>query len=223
MGNEYNALEGYPEPKEPRIAGPQLRTIKNRIAASYLGYEFYDGERKNGYGGMKDDGRWAPIAMQIRDHYRLTDGDSVLQLRAHKGFLLREMRELGLRVTGCSNSHYAVEHSVVPQDYAPPTKLPYDDGEFDLVIAANVVYTLNLADTIQCLREIQRVSRGKAWITLVAYENDEDIDGLMLMRYWTLLGTTILTKADWLEVMAHAGYKGDYCFHTAKFMNLIHG
>ena len=223
MGKEYNALEGYPEPKEPRIAGPQLRTIKNRIAASYLGFEFYDGDRKNGYGGMKDDGRWAPIAQQIKDHYGLKDGDKVLQLRAHKGFLLREMHEIGLKVTGCSNSSYAIEHSVVPQDYAPPTRLPYDDGDFDLVIAANVVYTLNLAGTIECLQEIERVSRGKSWITLVAYEDENDIEGLMLMRYWTLLGTTILTKSDWMEVMAHAGYTGDWCYHTAKFMNLVRG
>lgn len=223
MGEEYNAFGGYPEPKEPRIVHPQLRTIKNRIAASYRGAEFYDGDRKNGYGGMKDDGRWAPIAKQIMDHYGLQEGNTVLQVRAHKGFLLLEMMRLGLSVTGCENSYYAQEQSVVIQDYAEPTLLPYEVGDFDLVIAANVVYTLNLADSIKCLREIQRVSKGKSWITLVAYENDDDIEGLMLMRYWTLLGTTILTKAEWMEVMAHAGYTGDYCFHTAKFMNLVRG
>ena len=223
MGKEYNAFEGYPEPKEPRIAGPKLRTIQNRIAASYLGFEFYDGDRKNGYGGMKDDGRWAPMARQIKEHYGLKEGDKVLQVRPHKGFLLRALFDLGLKVSGCGNSHYAIDHSVVPQDYAEPTRLPYDRGEFDLVIAANVVYTMNLYGTIQCLKEIQRVSRDKSWITLVAYENDDDVEGLMLMRYWTLLGTTILTKSEWMEVMAHAGYTGDWCFHTAKFMNLVKG
>ena len=223
MGREYNALEGYPEPKEPRIAGPHLRTIQNRIAASYRGQEFYDGDRKNGYGGMKDDGRWAPIAKQIMEHYHLHERSKVLQVRPHKGFLLGEMRKLGLNVTGCENSEYAIENGVVPMDFAQPTKLPYADKEFDLVIAANVVYTLNLEGTIQCLKEIERVSRGKAWITLVAYEDDKDIDGLMLMRYWTLLGTTILTKPEWLAVMEHAGYSGDWCYHTSKFMNLVRG
>ena len=81
---------------------------------------------------------------------------------------------------------------------------------------------MNLEGCIKTLREIQRVGRSK-WITLCAYENEEDIEGLMLMRYWVLLGTTILTKADWLEVMAHTGYKGDYRFDTAKFMNLVRG
>jgi len=221
MGKEYDAFAGYPEPKEPRLVSPTIRTIKNRIAASYRDHAFYDGDRMNGYGGMKDDGRWKPIARSIKDHYGLKLGDRVLQVRAHKGFLLREMQELGLEVRGCESSQYAIKHSVVPLEYAEQTRLPYHAEEFDLVIAANVVYTTNLADSIKCLREIQRVSKGKSWITLAAYENEDDIEGLMLMRYWVLLGTTILTKADWLEVMRHAGYTGDYRFDTAKFMNLV--
>ncbi len=67
------------------------------------------------------------------------------------------------------------------------------------------------------------MSRNHAWVTFAAYENEDDIDGLMLMRYWVLLGTTILTKSDWLEVMKHAGYTGDWRFDTAKFMNLVRG
>lgn len=223
MGEEYNAFGGYPEPKEPRVCGPKLRSIHNRIAASYRDHEFYDGDRKNGYGGMKDDGRWAPLAKQIKERYGLQEGDQILQIRAHKGFLLRELADLGMDVYGWENSQYAIDKSVVRQSFGQPTDIGAEDKRFDLVLAANVVYTLNLADSIKCLREIQRVSKGKSWITLVAYENDDDIEGLMLMRYWTLLGTTILTKEEWMEVMAHAGYTGDYCFHTAKFMNLVRG
>ncbi len=218
---EFDLFAGYPA--QQRVVSPTIRTIKNRITASYRDEEFYDGARENGYGGMKDDGRWKPIARNIKDSYGLEDGDKVLQVRAHKGYLCRELFEIGLKVTGCESSHYAIEKSVYPLDPAPSTKLPYDDGEFDLVIAANVVYTSNLEGAIQTLKEIQRVSRKHAWITLCAYENEEDIEGLMLMRYWVLLGTTILTKADWMEVMRHAGYRGDYRFDTAKFMNLVRG
>ena len=42
----------------------------------------------------------------------------------------------------------------------------------------------------------------------------------MLLRYWFLLGTTILTKADWIYVMETAGYTGDYRFDTATYLNL---
>ena len=54
---EFNALGAYPQPKE-RIVGSDIRTIKNKIIASYRDERYYDGERNNGYGGYKYDGRW---------------------------------------------------------------------------------------------------------------------------------------------------------------------
>jgi len=218
---ESDWFAGYPEPKEPRIVGPQVRTIHNRIAASYRDREFYDGDRANGYGGMLNDGRWEPIARTIVDQfggYR-----RVLQVGAHKGFLLYELFKLGMRVWGTEISRYAGDNALVTLDHAPFTALPYEDGQFDLVIAASAVYTLNLPDAIKCLREIERVKHplGHSWVTLAAYEDENDFDGLRLLRYWFLLGTTILTKADWIEVMKHAGYTGDYRFDTAKTLNLV--
>ena len=219
---EFDAFAGYPEPKEPRIVGPKHRTILNRIAASYRDQEFYDGARANGYGGMVDDGRWGPIAKRIYGEYNLGYG-RVLQVNAHKGFLLYELYKLGCRVQGQDCSYYAAENSVIRLDVSPFTDLPYDNEAFDFVIAASAVYSHSLPDAIKCLREIQRVGKGRGWITLAAYEDEDDIEGLMLLRHWFLLGTTILTKADWLEVMAHAGYTGDYRFDTAKSLNLVRG
>lgn len=214
--SELDLFAGYPEPKEPRIVGPNLRTIHNRIAASSRGLEFYDGDRANGYGGMKDDGRWAPIAKNLVSTYNLAHA-KVLQIGAHKGFLLGELCKLGCNVYGTEISDYAIKHSKIHLVKAPFTKLPYKDGLFNFVIGASCVYTLNLPDAILCLREIQRVSNGNAWITLAAYETPED---LMLLRYWMLLGTSILSKSDWLAVMEHAGYTGDYRFDTAQSLNL---
>lgn len=218
---EYDAFAGYPEPRDPRVVSPTLRTIHNRIAASYREKEFYDGARANGYGGMVDDGRWAPIAKNIADKY-CGFGPCVLQVAAHKGFLLHELFRLGMRVSGCETSQYAADHSFIRLDVVPSfTELPYEDESFDVVIAASAVYMQNLPGAIKVLREIQRVSRRYAWVTLAAYEDENDIDGLMLLRYWFLNGTTILTKADWLSVMEHAGYTGDYRFDTAKYLNLV--
>lgn len=222
MGIEYDAFAGYPEPKEPRLVGPHLRTIHNRIAACYREREFYDGDRSNGYGGMRDDGRWTPIANQIVEHYNLGDA-KVLQVGAHKGFLLHELFKLGCRVAGTEMSRYAGSQSLCSLAIAPWHELPYEDGYFDFVIATSVVYNCNLRDAIKCLKEIQRVGKGRAWITLAAYEDEDDIEGLMLLRYWFLTGTTILTKADWKVVMEHAGYTGDYRWDTAKSLNLIRG
>lgn len=221
---EFDAFAGYPEPKEPRFVGPTHRKISNRITASYRDQEFYDGARVNGYGGMVNDGRWEPIARHIRDTYLYhLRSARVLQVGAHKGFLLYELRNMGVEVFGTEISDYAIENAAVQLDKAPFTRLPYGSDEMDFVIGASCVYTLNLPDAIKCLQEIQRVGKGRSWITLAAYEDENDIEGLMLLRYWFLLGTTILTKADWVEVMEHAKYTGDYRFDTAKTLRLVRG
>ena len=89
---EHDWFAGYPEPAEPRVVSPRHRTIYNRIAASYRDKEFYDGDRKNGYGGMVNDGRWEPIARRIVDEFG--SYRRILQIGAHKGYLLYEMQLL---------------------------------------------------------------------------------------------------------------------------------
>ena len=223
---EFDAFAGYPEPKEPRIVSPTLRTIENRIAASYRGREFYDGDRINGYGGMKDDGRWGPIAENVINHYGGA-GFKVLQVGAHKGFLLHELFKRGMRVWGVETSSYAALEAT-DRSPTPPgivtsfSELPFPTGFFDIVIATSVVYMQNLSGAIKTLKEIKRLTAptGRSWVTLAAYEDENDLEGLMLLRYWLLLGTTILTKSDWIAVMHHAGFDGDYRFDTAKSLKL---
>ncbi|MDA1330206.1 MAG: class I SAM-dependent methyltransferase [Chloroflexi bacterium] len=221
---EFDALCGYPEPKEPRIVHTNIRTIHNRIIASYRDKEFYDGDRNNGYGGLKNDGRWAPIAQNMFQEYSLNDRSSILQIGCDKGFLLHEFLQHcpGITVKGTEISDYAIDcamPSVKPFiQKASFTELPFTSGDFDFIIAIGAVYSLNLDDAIKCLKEIQRVGKGKSFITLGAYDTEED---LRLFRYWTLLGCTVLSKADWIEVLNHVGYTGDYKFNTAQSLNLI--
>jgi hypothetical protein len=220
---EFDALSGYPEPKEPRLVHPKLRTIHNRIIASYRDRKFYDGDRNNGYGGLKNDGRWAPVARNMLQEYALDDRSSVLQIGCDKGFLLHEFLQIcpAITVRGMEISDYAIDcatPSVKPFiRKAPFTEAPFADGEFDFIIAIGPVYSLNLRDAIICLKEIQRVGKGKSFITLGAYDTEED---LRLFRYWTLLGCTVLSRPDWIQVLSHVGYTGDYKFNTAQSLNL---
>ena len=219
----FNALAGYPEPTVPRSVGPHMRTIHNRIIASSRGQEFYDGDRNNGYGGFVYDGRWVPIARGMVKEYGLVNTSSVLQINCEKGFLLHDFRQLlpGLTVRGVEISDYAIANampsvraSIVK---APFTQLPFADRTFDLVIAIGAVYALTLADAIACLKEIQRVGNGKSFITLASYDTDED---KRLFEWWTLLGTTLLRSDEWVAVLTHAGYTGDYTFTTANKLHL---
>ena len=221
---EFNALKGYPEPKNPRSVGPKLRTIKNRIMASYRGKEYYDGERDNGYGGFRYDGRWKVIAENMFKEYRLKKDSPVLQIGCEKGFLLHDFQALypEIKIAGTEISDYAIQEAMPPVkpfiQKAPFAKLPFKDRMFDLVIAVGVVYTLTLSDAMECLREIERVGRGKSFVTLGAYNSEEE---RRLFHGWTLLGTTILHMEEWKEVLKEAGYTGDYWFCTSKTLRLI--
>ena len=221
---KIDILKGYPAPKRKRSINKRIRTIKNKIIASYKGKEFYDGKRENGYGGYIYDGRWKKVAETIFKFYKLKKNAKILQIGCDKGFLLRDIKELypQSKVRGIENSEYAIskaEKSVKKFiKKGEFNKLPYKNREFDFVLAIGPVYTLNIRDAIKCLKEISRVSRGKSFITLGTYENDNDFK---LFRNWSLLGSTILSKKDWLILMKHTKYKGDYKFNTAKSLNLI--
>ena len=221
---EFNPLKGYPQPAEPRYVGPHVRTIRNRIKASYRGRDYYDGDRNSGYGGFKYDGRWVPIAKNMYQEYGLNGSSAVLQVGCEKGFLLHDFHQLfpQMKVRGTEISNYPIENAMLSvKPYitkAPFTELPFADGEFDLVIAIGVVYTLTLRDAISCLQEIQRVGKGKGFVTLGAYRNEEES---RLFRYWTVLGCTVLHVDDWVEVLKETGYTGDYHFTTAKTLNLV--
>ena len=220
---EFDALKGYPTPKQKRYVGQNVRSIKNKITASYRDEKYYDGNRVNGYGGFRYDGRWVPIAENMHKEYKLKKGDTMLQIGCEKGFLLYDFHQSypDLEVCGTDISDYAIEHAMEEIRpfirKAPFTELPFEDNKFDLIIAIGVVYTLNLACVIKCLKEIQRTGKGKSFITLAAYRTEEE---RKLLEWWTLLGTTILHEDEWVEVLEHARYTGDYKFTTARSLNL---
>jgi ubiquinone/menaquinone biosynthesis C-methylase UbiE len=220
---EIDLLSNYPVLKK-RYVSKNSRTIKNRITASYRDKNFYDGKRNDGYGGFKYDGRWKVIAKKFFDIYRLKSNAKILQIGSDKGFLLQDIKEIypKSKVRGIEVSDYAIKHTnkKIKKFIQKGLfyKLPFKKNEFDFVIAIGPVYSLNLADAIKCLKEIDRVGKGKSFITLGAYDHEKD---LKLFRYWTLLGSTILSKKEWIEVLKHTKYKGDYKFNTAKSLNLV--
>lgn len=213
---EFDALQAYPS-GGPRIVSG--RGIRNKIIASERGQEFFDGDRANGYGGLKDDGRWKAVAEFMVREYQLEQRARVMQIQCEKGFLLREFERLGMQAYGSDSSVYAVTSGVAYNTALRPILGQHSvwDSTHDLVIAIGAVYTLALPDAIKCLRQIEWASRKHSFITLAAYDS---LDDYQLLREWSLLGTTILTRADWIEVMRHAGYTGDYAFVTAKTLGL---
>ena len=221
---EFNLLGEYPRPEKPRYVGSDLRTINHRIVATYRDKDFFDGNRNYGYGGFKYDGRWKSVAEKICNEYKLNNSSSFLQIGCEKGFLLKDLKDKykKMRIEGIETSNYAITNSILDakknikycNNY---TDLEYGDSEFDFIFALGVVYTHNLTDAIKCLREIQRVGKGKSFITLASYENKNDY---WLFKQWSLLGTTVLHKDEWKKVLSHVNYSGDYSFTNAELLGL---
>ena len=95
---QIDILQGYPAPKKKRYINQKIRSIKNKIIASYKGKEFYDGKRENGYGGFKYDGRWKKVAENIFKFYKLKENAKILQIGCDKGFLLKDVYSLIVKI-----------------------------------------------------------------------------------------------------------------------------
>ena len=76
-------------------------------------YDYWDGDRKVGYGGYSYDGRWRKVADQMVAHYGLRAGQRVLDVGSGKAFLVHDMTEAvdGIEVYGTDISHYGLVHS----------------------------------------------------------------------------------------------------------------
>jgi len=145
-------------------------------------------------------------------------------MEIEKGYLLYELNKIssGFFLRGTEVSDYALDETPIHiknkiSKVSSLAQFPFGDNNFDFIVMLGM-YSLNLEDVIFTLKEIQRVGRGKSFITLGAFETEEEES---LFRQWSLLGTTILSKNDWREVLEYVGYTGDYWFTTAKTLNLV--
>lgn len=183
------------------------------VVSKRFDLEYFDGDRRFGYGGYRYDGRWRPFAERLALHYGLRSGMRVLDIGCAKGFLLHDLREAvpGLHVEGIDVSSYAIANAM--EDISEfvrvgdAVSLPYDDGSFDLVLSINTLHNLELPDLERALLEIERVGRGRGYIVVDGYRTDREKVNLM---YWHLTCECFFTPAEWEWLFARIGYRGDY-------------
>jgi len=214
MGKEIDLLINYPRTKRNVEERGKEKTDEDRTIARRFDKDFFDGDRKNGYGGFSYNPRfWQPVIPTFKDYWNLTESSSVLDVGCAKGFMLHDFKQIipGITVKGLDISAYAIENSMddIKNDVivGDAKNLPYNDNSFDVVISINTVHNLEVDECAIALQEIERVSKGNSYITVDAYRSIEE---KRRMYDWNLTAKTIMSVDDWVSFFKKIGYTGDY-------------
>lgn len=214
MGKEIDLMVNYPKTKRDPLARAAEKTEEDRKIARRFDKEFFDGDRKVGYGGFNYHPRfWQPVVPTFQNYYNLTSKHALLDVGSGKGFMLYDFLKLipGIAVKGIDISEYAVENTMEKiKPYvrvANAKSLPFPDNSFDLIISINTVHNLEKEECGIALQEIERVSRGNSFVVVDAYRTEKEKE---LMFAWNLTGKTIMHVDKWKKFFHEIGYTGDY-------------
>jgi sporadic carbohydrate cluster protein (TIGR04323 family) len=190
--------------------------IKCMSIAKKYGFNYWDGDRKYGYGGYKYiKGYHAALAKKLINDYSLNDQSKILDVGCGKGYLLYEIRKIikNVKIYGIDISKYAKDNAKIEvknniKIFDINKKLNFDDKSFDLVISINTLHNLKLKNLNQCLKEIERVGKYK-FICVESYRNEKEQFNL---QCWALTAETLICVNSWKWLLKNSGYTGDYEF-----------
>jgi len=184
------------------------------VAIQY-GKDYWDGDRRYGYGGYHYDGRWRPVAEEMAKYYNLKSGDKILDVGCGKGYLLYEFTQVipEVEVAGIDISQYAIDNA--KEEVKPFLKvgnaicLPHEDKSFDFVVSITTLHNLYNYELRKVLQEIERVGRDKKYVVVESYRNEREKANFL---YWQLTCRLFYTPKEWECFFQESGYTGDYGF-----------
>lgn len=177
--------------------------------------DYWDGDRRHGYGGFKYDGRWEAVARKLIETYNLPKNAKILDVGCGKGFVLFELKKLlpDAKIVGFDLSQYAIDNSKeeIRKDlfvHKAQDRYPFKDKEFDLVISINTLHNLYVDELKAALKEIERVGKNK-FVVVEGYRNEQELFNL---QCWVLTGVCFFRPEEWVWLFKEFGYTGDYEF-----------
>ena len=214
MIKEINLLKKYPKTKRDLSKRGNEKTEEDRIIARRFDKEFFDGDRKNGYGGYYYNSKfWTEVVKDLNNFYKLKSGSKILDIGCGKGFMLFDFMKLNPNfvLEGIDISDYAITNSVSEVKkflkVGDAKNLPYENNSFDLVISINTTHNLEINQCKKALSEMERVSRKDKYLIVDAYSNEIEKDRIFA---WNLTAKTILSTNEWISLFEEAGYTGHY-------------
>jgi len=192
------------------------KKVECMTVSKKYGYDYWDGNRKFGYGGYKYiPGRWEQVAKKFIQRYKLNNKSKVLDLGCGKGFLLYEIKKIlpEIKIKGVDISTYGLKNSkkeirkfLFKGDLKK--KLKFKSREFDFVFSINTLHNLEINYLSQAIKEIQRIGK-KHFICSESYRNEKELFNL---QCWALTCESFLSKKEWVWLLKQSKYTGDYEF-----------
>ncbi len=214
MSKEIDLLINYPRSKRNLEERSEKKENNDILIARKFGKDFFDGDRKHGYGGFKYNPKfWQPVISTFVKHWNLTNDNSILDVGCGKGFMLYDFMQSipGIKLAGVDISDYAINNSL-PEvrnilKVANAKDLNFENTSFDYVISINTVHNLEKDECALALQEINRIAKKGSFITVDAYR--DEIEKKRMMQ-WNLTAKTIMSVEDWKLFFKKVNYKGDY-------------
>jgi len=210
---EVDLLRALPRTKRNIQKRKDVKDPAVVAISKQYGEMYFDGPRDYGYGGYRYDGRWIPVARDIVAHFGLKPGMRVLDVGCGKGFLVKDLLQVcpGLEAFGLDVSLYALvncEPEVVGRLHlGTAERLPFPDLSFDCVLSLNTVHNFPRPRAIKVMREIERVSGGRAFVQVDSYHTPEQKE---IFESWVLTAEFHDYPDEWKRLFREAGYSGDY-------------
>ena len=213
--NFLDLMYKYPKAAN-RLSERYNPTESDKLIAKKFGKEFFDGDRKYGYGGFSYNPKyWTETVKLFIERYNLNESSSILDVGCGKGFMLVDFLKAipSLKVAGIDISNYAIEnsHELVKERLLVGNckELPFPDRTFDLVISINTIHNLDVGECKVAINEIERVKKHNSYIVVDGWSTAEEKKDL---ESWVLTAETVLSNQEWQKLFIEAGYTGDYSF-----------
>jgi SAM-dependent methyltransferase len=190
--------------------------VESMITARKFDFDYWDGERKYGFGGYTYiKGYWTKLAQSLIRYYSLDSSSIVLDVGCGKGFLLFELQSLlpGIRLLGFDISQYGLDNGH-PELQAKLWKqnaadtFPLSSKSIDLCLSLNTLHNLNLKEVMSSLMEIERISK-RSYLVVESFRNEAE---MFNVQCWALTAKTLISTEDWEFLIQLSRYTGDYEF-----------
>ena len=178
-------------------------------------FDYWDGDRRYGYGGYTYDGRWEIVAENLIKQYNLNNSSKILDIGCGKAHLIYEISKLlpKAEIVGFDISKHGIADAPIEirkklSIHKAQDIYPYKDNYFDLVISLGCLHNLRIFELESAVKEIERVGKQK-YIMLESYRNEQELFNL---QCWALTCESFFDKEEWIWLYNHFGYTGDYEF-----------